>query len=297
MKGIRVVVEEMLAPMRPFELIELSPRLFANLSNNVLSYNIEKAISEDSALPVGDMSVSNGSVVLSNMDLVLNREMKFDIMTRKGSILSQRVRRNTKFLFYEIVKNVKSGGLLWDKFIPVKTLYAIDKPTVVSGTDDVSITLRDLTFLFEEKRAQNIVLKDCSLTKAVAVLLDYAGFTNYVFHLGPKKSYAGETSPLDTIIPYFFVNETMSVAETLQALAIATQCAMFFDENNNFVVMPREHFAGDPEYTFRGGSTRTDLRTNIESVDEIQTQVISDVEIKFTHVDAYSRAVAGMAKG
>ena len=297
MKGIRVVVEEMLAPFRAFDLIELSPRLFANVSNNVIEYTVDKAISEDSLLPVGDMSVSNGTITLSNMDMVLNREMKFDPMTRKGSILAGRVRRNTKFLLYEIIKNVDVSGVKYDKFVPVKTLYATERPSVVSGTDDVNVTLRDLTFLFEERKAQNIVLRNASLTKAVAVLLDYVGFSNYIFHLGEKKNFSGQTSPLDTIIPYFFVNETMSVAEALQALAVATQCAMFFDEYNNFVVMPREHFATDPVYTLRGGSANQDGRTNIESIDGVDTQIISDVDITFTHRDIARERVLNYRSG
>ncbi len=283
--GLRIVVEQMVAPRRSFDLIELSPRLFGNLSKNILSYTIDKAISEDSILPVGDMSVSHGEIVLSNMDLILNRELEFDHLAHTGSILSQRIRRNTKFILYEIIKSVMDGGLEYDKFIPVKTLYAMEKPTVVSGTDDIAIALRDMTFYFEEHKCPNIVLKECSLSKAVAVICDYIGFSNYVFKMGDVDIDTRYTSPMDTIIPYFFVNETMSAAEALQALAVATQCAIFFNENNNLVVMPREHFGTEPVYTFRGGSERLDERVNIEAIDSIGTQIIADAEIKFIHRD------------
>lgn len=291
--GLRIVVDEMVAAFRSFDLIEMSPRLFCNMSKYVISYSIEKSLSSDSTLPIGDMAVSNGSITLTNMDLLLNKELKFDPFDengREGSLLSGKIRKNSKFRFYEIVRGVPSGTeqVLYDKFIPVKTLYATEKPETISGVEDVEIELRDLTFYFEEKRCPNIVLKECSLTKAVATILDFIGFSNYIFHLGSKESYFGETSPFEIIIPYFFTNETQSVASTLEQLSIATQCAMFFDENNNFVVMPREHFNREPSYIFRGGSSNPEiqgLRANIESLDDYSVDLICDAEIKFTARD------------
>lgn len=280
-RGLRIIVEEMVAGFRPFELIELSPRLFCNMSKYVESYEISKSLSDESPLPVGDMAVSNGSVILSNMDLILNREKKFDWFEKSGSILSGRVKKNSKFIFYEIVKNVSEGGFLWDKFVPVKTLYAMERPSVISGTESVEIQLRDLTFLFEENLCQSIVLKECSLTKAVATLLDYVGFSNYIFYVTSQKDSIGA---FDTIIPYFFVNESMTVAEALQALSVATQSAMFFDEKNNFVVMPRKHFGTDPVYLLR--SVAVDgRRPNIEDITSFSLDTMSDIAIKFTHRD------------
>lgn len=278
-KGLRILVDSMVAANKSFDLIELSPRLFVNLSDMVIDYSIDKAISDtSSAIPVGDMSVSNGTVTLSNMNLALNKEMVFDVWTRKGSLLSGNIRKNTKFLFYEIIRNVPVDGVLYDKMIPVKSLYVSEKPVAISGTEDVSITLRDLTFRLEETYCPNLLMKDCSLTKAVATLLDWSGFTNYIFYFGEKKN---NTSPLDTIIPYFFTNKTMTVAETLEMLSNASQCAMFFDEYNNFVVMPREHFGTDPVYTLRSTGS---LQPNIEDM-SVDVSVIGDAEVKFVHRD------------
>lgn len=282
MRGLRILVYEMLAPNKPFDLIELSPRLFINLSPYVMQYSVDKAIGpDDTTLPVGGLFVSNGTLVLSNMDLFLNREMAFNADTHKGSIISGRLRRNTKILFYEIIRNVDVGGVDYDKFVPVKNLYVVEKPLVVSGTEDISITLRDFNFRFEEIKCPRLVLKDCSLTKAVATTLDWAGFSNYIFHFGERYGYAADMSPMDSVIPYYFINDTISVAEALENLAIATQCAMFFDEYNNFVVMPREHFDDAPVYTLRG----SDNLVNIESIESISSSVIADASIKFTHRD------------
>ena len=288
LRGLRILVNTMVARDKPFELIELSPRLFANVSDMVQSYSIDKAISDsDSVLPVGGMSVSSGSVVLSNSDLALSREMEYKISadSRSGSILAGRVRTNTKFIFYEIVKEVLMNGNFYDKFIPVKNLYVVGRPVPLDGMDDVSLTLRDLNFRFEEELCPNLMMKDCTLTKAVATLLDSIGFTNYIFYFGDRppltKSYK---STFETVFPYFMCNEKQSIAEVLDQLSIASQCAIFFDEYNNLVVMPREHFGvKEAQYVLRGNNVNGKY-TNVESIN-ISTNAIADAEITFTHRD------------
>lgn len=284
MKGLRILVDTMVARDKPFELIELSARLFANVSDMVTNYSIDKAIStEDSVLPIGGLSVSSGNVTLSNANLAFNREMKYDVFERTGSILAGRVKKNTKFTFFEIIREVDVNGVLYDKFIPIKSLYATDRPAVVSGTDDVTLTLRDLNFRFEEETCPNLVLRDCSLTKAVAVLMDSIGFSNYIFHVGDRSTWNKDLSPLDTVFPYLFVNETQTIAEVLDQLSIASQCAMFFDEYNSFVVMPREHFSSDPQYVLRGNN-ESGKYPNIEQM-SIALNTIADAEVTFTHRD------------
>jgi hypothetical protein len=280
-RGLRILVDSMVARGKPFELIELSGRLFANVSDMVLNYSLDKAVSdEDSLVPVGGLSVSNGTVTLSNADLSLNRELEYDVRTRRGSIISNRIRRNTKFLFYEIVREVDVDGVKYDKFIPVKSLYATEKPVSSNGIEDVTVTLRDLNFRFEEMYCPNIVLKDCSLSKAVATVLDSVGFSNYIFYFGERSTFKDGLSPLDTTIPYFFTNETQTVASVLEELSVATQCAIFFDEYNNLVVMPREHFVSEPQYVLRG-------RGETPNIEEIQLSVstLADAEISFIHRD------------
>lgn len=280
MYGLRIVVQTMLSPFRPFELIELSPRLVVDISNNVEAYSLDKAISEDNVLPVGDMSVSSGSINISNIDMLLNKEIAFDHNTGKGSLLADRINKNSKFILCEIIH---CTDLPEPKHycIPCKVLYATGTPTVVSGTDVTSTDLRDLTFYFEERNCPNIVLKQCSLSKAVATVLDTIGFTNYMFKFSEGVDKDGLAS-VETIIPYYFVSEEMNVAEALQALSVATQSAMFFDEYNNFVVMPRKHFGTDAIYTLRG-QKMGNLRPNIESIDSASIDIVADAEIKFTN--------------
>jgi hypothetical protein len=300
-EGMRIVVTSMLTPFRPFELIELSPRLVLNISRYIESYSIDRAISENNVLPVGEMSVSNGTVEISNIDLLLNTERVFDWEYGDGSLLAGRINKSTKFIFSELVHSVNKIRTPQLFNVPTKTLYSMSIPTGFSGADTITIELRDLIYFFEERNCPNIVLKKCSLTKAVAVLLDNIGFSNYMFRFQNGK-YIDGLSTEDTIIPYFFVNEEMNVAEALQALSVATQCAMFFDEYNNFIVMPRTHFGQQEVYYLRGQSIFDEFRDipeelegtvfqqefgtdypNIETIDNASINIISDIDIKFTH--------------
>jgi len=278
-QGLRIMVTKMFAKSRAFDLIELSPRLFVNISSNVIDYSIDKAIAEDSIMPVGSLSATSGSLSIDNSNLIFNTEQEFNGVTGLGSLMSDRINKNTKVLIYEVVRGVKKDSLIYDYIIPIKTMYAMEKPVVVSGMNEATVNLRDLMFRLEEASCPSLVLKQCSLSKAVATLLDSIGFSNYIFDFpGSDKA---NTSAVKTIIPYFFVTEDMKIAEALQALATATQSAMFFDEYNNFVVMPREHFGLDPVYTLRGQDIGG-RRVNIEEPPNVSVDMVADAEIKYT---------------
>ena len=81
--------------------------------------------------------------------------------------------------------------------------------------------------------APSLLTTQTSLSFAITTLLDYIGFSNYVF-----KRVSGESEP---IIPYFFIAPDQNVAEVLNQLAVSTQTAMFFDEYNNFIVMSKDY--------------------------------------------------------
>lgn len=67
--------------------------------------------------------------------------------------------------------------------------------------------------------APRLLTTQTSLSYAVSMLLDYIGFSNYVFRRVDDES--------DPIIPYFFVPPDQNVAEVLNQLAVSTQTAMF----------------------------------------------------------------------
>jgi hypothetical protein len=235
--GVRVVVDTMNKTGCTFDLIELSPRLIADISDRVVSYSITKTLSDlgNHSMPTGNLLASTGNISLFDYDLALNDNNTFNMSTSQGSIVSQYANTRLKFLFYDVVKNIG----IYDYYIPVKTMYA-EKVPQVSGDVPAGLTieLRDLFFLLESKKAPELLLTNVSVSYATTVLLDSIGFSNYTF----KRVLQEE----ELIIPYFFIGTEKNVAEVLQDLAISSQSAMFFDEFNNLVVMSKNYLLPDP---------------------------------------------------
>jgi hypothetical protein len=281
-KGLRVVVETMYAPNKPFDLIEISPRLKVNITDYILDYEINKNLmATDFGLPVGGLVASTGGVNLSNHDGVFTELNIFDKSNNTGSIIANILKPQIKFDFYEAVFDVNG----FDKFIPLKTFYSENAAIATSGIQDVSLNLRDAYFILESNKASPIFLQSCTLTMAVALLLDNIGFSNYVFK--------NINTANDPVIPFFFIEPDASVAEILQRLAQATQTAMFFDEYNNFVIMPKEYLMPDISVRDDNSSISERLTTlygqktgnivpNIETIGGFETKILNNGQINYT---------------
>ena len=140
-------------------------------------------------------------------------------------------------------------------------------------------------FIFESSQAAQIFIQNCPLTMAVATLLDNIGFSNYDFK--------GISDANDPVIPFFFVEPDVSVAEILQRIAQSTQTAMFFDEYNNFVVMPKEYLMPSSKIrddneaiserliTLYGQKTGSKL-PNIEAIGSTDTAIVNNGQINYT---------------
>jgi hypothetical protein len=229
--GLRIVVDTMNKINSTLDLIELSPRLFADITEKVSDFSITKTLADlgNYSMPMGNLLASTGNITLFDDDLSFNLNNTFNPSTNEGSIVSQYSDGRIKFLFYDIVKNID----LYDYYIPIKTLYSEKIPQVSDTAASISFDLRDLFFLLESKKSPELLLTNVSLSYAITVLLDNIGFSNYVF----KRTSEDE----ELIIPYFFVGPDQNIAQTLQELAMSSQSAMFFDEYNNLVVMSKNY--------------------------------------------------------
>jgi hypothetical protein len=229
--GIRIVVETMNKVNSTFDLIEMSPRLLANISDKVSAFSIKKVLSDlaNHSMPTGNLLASTGSLTLFDEDLALNENNVFNQGTRTGSIVSGYSDSKVKFVFYEVIKGVND----LDYFIPIKHLYSDKTPQVSDVASIVEFELRDTFSILESKKAPEMLLTNVSLSYAITVLLDSIGFSNYTF-----KRVSNEE---ELIIPYFFISTDQNIAEVLEQLAMSSQCAIFFDEYNNLVVMSKNY--------------------------------------------------------
>jgi hypothetical protein len=223
--GIRIVVDTMNKFDSTFDLIEMSPRLAADISDMTSSYKVTKQASDlgISGMPVGQLLASTGSISLFDEHQAFNSN-------NHNSLIAGHLNKKIQFKFYEEILGVDDTT---NYYIPIKTLYSDVVPKLNSSTLSVDVELRDMFLYFESLTAPQLLIQNVSVSYAVSLLLDNIGFSNYTF-----KRVAGETEP---VIPNFYVGPDKSLAEVLQEIAVSTQTAMFFDEYNNFVMMSKNY--------------------------------------------------------
>ena len=268
-KGIRVVVEQMNTNNSSFDLIEMSPRLILDFTNMTESLNVTKSMSDlgNAGLPVGQLLASVGSISLFDYNQVFNEN-------NKDSVMAKYLDQIIKFMIYEKMADDSGNKYL----IPIKTMYSANKPSVNGGTRDVSIELRDLSFLFEQTMSPELMMVDVSMSVAVSTLLDSIGFSNYKFLRMEQEN--------DLIIPFFYTSSEQSVMQVLQDIAVSSQTAMFFDEDNNFIVMSKNYLLPtstaprDTDMVLSGEKT-SELSANIESIATQESKVFNGGTINF----------------
>ena len=222
--GIRILVDTMNKSDATFDLIEMSPRLSADLTNMTKSFTVNKTASDLglTGLPVGQLLASTGSLELFDTELAFSS-------ANSDSIIQDFISQNLQIKLYDIVKNLDG----YKYYVPLKTFYVDGMAETNVQTRSTDLVLRDLFFHLESVSAPELMIPDTSLSYAISTILDYIGFSNYTI-----KMIDGQAEP---IIPYFFVDSNQTLAEILENLAVSTQSAMFFDEYNNFVVMTKEY--------------------------------------------------------
>lgn len=268
-RGIRIVVEEMNLNNTTLDLIEMSPRLVMDFTAMTENLQLTKSISDlgNSGLPVGQLLASTGSISLFDYNEVFNSN-------NKTSILAKYLDQMLKFMIYERISDQSGNSYM----VPIKTLYSSSRPSLNASRRDVSIELRDMTFFLEQTMAPEILMVDVSLSVAVSTLLDSIGFSNYKF-----LRLADEN---DMIIPYFYTNSEQSVMQVLQDLAISAQYAMYFDEDNNFIVMSRKYMLPDvaqlrPTDFIISGEKTSAISANIEDIATQDLKVFNGGAINF----------------
>ena len=277
-RGIRIVVETMNKFDSSFDLIEMSPRLVVNISDKVVDFKITKVLSDIgvTSLPVGQLLASTGQINIFDDDSAFNHN-------NSNSIVSNYLRKNIKFNFYESILNVEGDNYS----VPIKTLYCEGFPLATGAT--VSLNLRDMFFFLESMPAPRLLTTQSSLSYAITTLLDYIGFSNYTFKRVDDES--------DPIIPFFFVAPDQNVAEVLNQLAVSTQTAMFFDEYNNFVVMSKDYMMPtadqrEVDFVLSGSNNQSDTGVvenstsgklpNIISIASQDKKIYNDGKINYT---------------
>lgn len=279
--GLRILVDTMNKFDSTFDLIELSPRLVANITDKVVDFSITKNASDlgVSGMPVGQLLASVGSMTIFDYDQSFSE-------TNSSSIISGYTAENIQMKFYETILDVNGSSYT----VPIKVLYSEGFPEISSINRMVKIQLRDMFLHFEAITAPQILAQDASLSYAISTLLDYAGFSNYVFKRNPGES--------EMVIPNFSVAPDRTLAEILSDLAVSSQSAMFFDESNNFVVMSKNYMmptqdeqdaTNRPTASLRGSSDQA--KTGVLRNGKTSTKVANIIELASQNNHVYNDGI------
>lgn len=127
-KGLRIVVTSMLNTNTVFDLIELSPRLEVDLTDNVSTFSIKKFASDigNSNLPVGQLLSSTGEITIFDNNQVFNKNNLNSLLNINSS--TTLINKGLQIKFYEIVSNVP------------QEFSIISKSPQPTGTTNISIT-------------------------------------------------------------------------------------------------------------------------------------------------------------
>jgi hypothetical protein len=276
-QGIRVVAESMNKQDSTLDIIEISPRLTADFSEKTTGFSVTKPASDlgVTGMPVGQLLASTGSLSLFDYDQAFNSQ-------NKNSIISKYTTKNLQIKFYEIIRGVGE----FHYHMPIKTMYVDGFPNLAPTNRTIDIPLRDLMFYFESLSAPELFIQNASLSYAVSLLLDSIGFSNYVFKRNPGEN--------ELIIPYFYVGPDTSVAQALEDLAISSQSAMFFDEENNFVMMSKGYILPTESerpavMTLRG--SKDSEKSGIVKNSKTKTELANIIDLGYRSNDIFNDGV------
>lgn len=239
-KGVRLRVDKMslvkstaegIFPIQyssaALELIEISPRLEVDMTQYTESFNVSSTIGDTTSfgLPVGNVVISSGNIFLYNE----NQQFLFANTLNNLKMLNQDVK-------FSVYQKADAPDVEETLYIPIKILYS-DSWTV--GEDlSVSVSLEDgFKFLREIKAIDLLFSSGIPYSVAILLLLDNVGVTGLEFK---KSSNDSDFDKEDTIIQNFFCSKEQNVLEVLEQIAIATQCAMFYDAVGKLNVLTKE---------------------------------------------------------
>jgi hypothetical protein len=225
LKGIRFLVQKMSQPSIPVEVIELSPRLVADVTNNVTSLDIRSSVGNSAyGLPIGSVVSSSGSISLSDYDSFFNKN-------NNNSILQNILKPNVEIKIYQklTIENV-------DYRFPLKTMYT----GIWEDADALVVTtnLEDYFKFFREAAAPDLMIANNTgvpTSVALLMMLDNIGFTGFRF-----EKTSNDNDYEDVVMDFFYSQKEETVLEVLESVAISTQTSIYMDVDNELIAMTKE---------------------------------------------------------
>lgn len=287
-KGLRFRVDSMVPVVTPpkkptgekyletlkssaLELIEISPRLEADVTSYVESFNISTSIGDSTSfgLPVGAVVSGVGSVVLSNED----EQFLFASILSTSKMLNEDV----KFNFYQKVYVPQENETF---NIPLGVLYS--NQWNIGEDYSVSVDLEDGMKYLRQTSAPDLMISSyAAMSAIILMILDNVGITGLEFK---KSSDSLQNDKEDTVIKNFFCKKEQTVAEVLEQIAIATQCSIFYDVAGKLNVLTKERLTenADIQQSIGPGDSASVQKTDFWFIMDENVLNGSDPEYAYT---------------
>jgi hypothetical protein len=223
--GVRFLVQKMSQPSIPVEVIELSPRLVADITNSVTNLDIRSSVGNSAyGLPIGSVVSSSGSLSLSDYDSFFNKN-------NNDSILQNILKPNVEIKIYQ--KLTIENNLY--RF-PLKTMYT----GIWEDADSLVVTtnLEDYFKFFREAAAPDLMIANNTgvpTSVALLMMLDNVGFTGFRF-----EKTSNDNDYEDVVMDFFYSKKEQTVLEVLESVAISTQTSIYMDVDNELIAMTKE---------------------------------------------------------
>ena len=232
------------------ELIEISPRLELDLTNITLGFSLNKELSSDNPLPLGNITSNTVSIDFSNIPVIIGDS---DTRTSEESdIVPISQYSQTSPLYGMLVKGVKLKGYFDVDTTTSATVANAGKVMVPAfvmfserwseNIDKVSVECFDAIKKLQSTPARPVYLENKTVNEIIYSVLDSVGFGDYYFEtLNNLKvmKYSGgsdsENAVLKQSVDYFWANKDQSVTDTLNELFKPYQIGMFTDEYGGVV--------------------------------------------------------------
>lgn len=253
LKGLRLNVTKMSVSNIPLEVIEISPRLIADITNSVIDLSVNSSIGNSSyGLPIGSIVSANGSLTLSDTEQYFSKNNPL-------SIIRNYMKPNVEIRIYQ-----KLTVGVNDYRFPVKTMY-----TGIWQEQDnfnVSVEIEDYFKFFKESAAPDLIIANNTgvpTSVAMLMLMDNIGFTGFrMDKTSPNNDYE------DVVLDFFYSQKEQTIMEVLESLAISTQTAIYMDVDNDLVAMTKEKTISPESKAFWiiGNDGVTSLKTSQDNV-------------------------------
>jgi hypothetical protein len=251
-KGVRFRLHSMVnvyqrnSKKASLELIEISPRLEADVTNYVESFNINSSIGDSTnfGLPVGTVVSGAGGVTLSNEE----GQFLFASILSTSKMLNEDV----KFTFYQKVYVPEENETF---NIPLGVMYS--NQWNIEEDYSVSVNLEDgMKYLRQLSCPDFMISSYAALSAIILMILDNVGVTGLEFK---KSSDSIQNDKEDTVIKNFFCKKEQTVAEVFEQLAVSTQCSMFYDVAGKLNVLTKERLTQNANIAQSVGPSEQEL--------------------------------------